>query len=230
MNLLALETATDQCSAALWCDGAVHARSLHAPRRQAELLLPLFNELLAEAGLGKHQIDVIAFGRGPGAFTGVRLSVSVAQGLALALDRPVLPVSTLEALAMSAPDDAGNVLAALDARMGEVYAGAFRRTGGAALEALGEETVGDPAALTLPVVSDWFGVGSGWGVYAEALRVRLGVAMLRGVDPSAMPQAAAIARLAAPRFAAGGGVAVTAALPVYLRDKVALTRAERGAT
>ena len=228
MILLALETATDQCSAALYCDGAVHARSLHAPRRQAEILLPLFDELLAEAGVARSGIDGIAFGRGPGAFTGVRLAVSVAQGLALALDRPVLPVSTLAALALAAPREAATILAVLDARMGEVYAGAFRRSGEDALELIGEESVGFAEAVVLPQAASWFGIGSGWGAYATALRARLGITPLSGVDAAAQPEAAAVACLAAPLFAASGGMPGAQALPVYLRDKVALTRAERG--
>ena len=227
MNLLALETSTDQCSVALWCDGALLTRSLHAPRRQAEILLPMFDEVLAEGGITRGQLDGIAFGRGPGAFTGVRLAVSVAQGLALALDRPVLPVSTLAALALAAPVAAPCVLAVLDARMGEVYAGAFRRAA-AVLDPLGAETVGAAAVLEVPAAPAWFGVGSGWAVHAEALGRRLGAAVLAGVDATAVPEAAQVARLAAPALAAGGGVRADQALPVYLRDKVALTRTERG--
>ncbi len=229
MNLLALETATDLCSAALWCDGRVLARSVEAPRRQAELLLPMCEALLDEAGIGRRRLDGIACGRGPGAFTGVRLAVSVAQGLALALDRPLLPVSTLAALALAAPADADAVLAVLDARMGEVYAAAFRRTGVETLQSLGAETVGAAAALAVPAAAAWFGVGSGWGPYAAALRACLGTAVLTGIDTHAAPQAAAVARLAAPLLAAGGGMPPSQALPIYLRDRVALTRAERGA-
>ena len=228
MNLLALETSTGQCSVALWYDGALLTRSLHAPRRQAEILLPMFDEVLAEGGITRGQLDGIAFGRGPGAFTGVRLAVSVAQGLALALDRPVLPVSTLAALALAAPVAAPCVLAVLDARMGEVYAGAFRRVAAAVLEPLGAETVGAAAALEVPAAPAWFGVGSGWAVHAEALGRRLGAAVLAGIDAAAVPEAAQVARLAAPTLAAGGGVRADQALPVYLRDKVALTRTERG--
>ena len=229
MNLLALETSTDQCSVALWCDGALLTRSRHAPRRHAEILLPMFDELLAEGGIARGQLDGIAFGRGPGAFTGVRLAVSVAQGLALALDRPVFPVSTLAALALAAPAAVPYVLAVLDARMGEVYAGAFRRAAAEALEPLGAETVGAAAALEVPAAPAWFGAGSGWAVHAEALGRRLRGAALAGIDAAAVPEAAQVARLAAPVLAAGGGVRADQALPVYLRDKVALTRAERGA-
>ena len=122
MKLLALETATEACSVALWVDGAVIERHALAPRRHAELVLPMVDAVLAEGGISRRALDAIAVGRGPGAFTGVRLAIAVAQGLALALDRPVLPVSTLAALAMAAAQDAGAapILAAIDARMGEV--------------------------------------------------------------------------------------------------------------
>src|SRR5690606_37846584 len=131
MNLLAFETSTEACSVALWRDGEVAERFELAPRRHAEPALPCAEALLAEAGLARSHLDAIAVGRGPGAFTGVRLGVAIAQGIALALDRPVLPVSTLLALAARAPAAAPHVLAAIDARMGEVYLGAFAREGDA---------------------------------------------------------------------------------------------------
>ena len=116
MKLLAFETATEACSVALWIDGDVRERFEIAPRRHAGLALPWADALLAEAGVAKSQLDAIAVGRGPGAFTGVRLAIAIAQGIALALDRPVVPVSTLAALAMRAPGD--RILSAIDARMG----------------------------------------------------------------------------------------------------------------
>ena len=228
MRLLALDTATDRCSAALWCDGRVLARSVHAPRRQAEILLPLFDELLAEAGIVGEQLDAIACGRGPGAFTGVRLAVSVAQGVALALDRPVVPVSSLAALALAAPPEATNVLAIMDARMGEVYAGMFRRTPVLPVEPLCRESVGAAAHVSVDGPGPWFGVGSGWSVYAEALRQRCAGIALTGVDADAQPEAAAVATIGAASFARSGGQPAAELLPVYLRDKVALTRVERG--
>ena len=136
MKLLAFETATEACSVALYLDGEVRERFEVAPRRHAELALPMAQALLDEAGIARAQLDAIAVGRGPGAFTGVRLAIALAQGIALALDRPVVPVSTLAVLAAGAPADGpARILAAIDARMGEVYAGAFGRQG-AALVAL----------------------------------------------------------------------------------------------
>src|SRR5690606_19412942 len=141
MKLLAFETSTEACSVALWLDGEVRERHERAPRRHAELALPWAEALLAEAGVAKSALDAIAVGRGPGAFTGVRLGIALAQGIALALDRPVVPVSTL--LALAAPVAGDCVIAAIDARMGEVYLGAFLRDDGL-LVGLQPEAVGDP--------------------------------------------------------------------------------------
>src|SRR6187455_1569660 len=130
MKLLAFETATEACSVALWHEGEVTERYEIAPRRHAELALPFAQALLDEAGIAKSALDAIAVGRGPGAFTGVRLAIALAQGLALALDRPVVTVSTLAALALAVPTDDSDgsaILAVIDARMGEIYAGAFER-------------------------------------------------------------------------------------------------------
>ncbi|HZW51285.1 MAG TPA: tRNA (adenosine(37)-N6)-threonylcarbamoyltransferase complex dimerization subunit type 1 TsaB, partial [Rudaea sp.] len=115
-NIIAIETATEACSAALSVDGRVVERSEIAPRRHAELILPMIESLLVEAGISRAQLDGIAVGRGPGAFTGVRLAIAVAQGLALALDIPIVPVSSLAALAQDAPDDGASILAVIDAR------------------------------------------------------------------------------------------------------------------
>ncbi|HSM96415.1 MAG TPA: tRNA (adenosine(37)-N6)-threonylcarbamoyltransferase complex dimerization subunit type 1 TsaB, partial [Rhizomicrobium sp.] len=139
-NIIAIETATEACSAALSVDGRIMERSEIAPRRHAELILPMIEALLAEAGIVRTQLHAIAVGRGPGAFTGVRLAISVAQGLVLALDIPIVPVSSLAALAQDAPDAGASILAVIDARMGEVYTGAFRRCADGLVEAIGEES------------------------------------------------------------------------------------------
>jgi tRNA threonylcarbamoyladenosine biosynthesis protein TsaB len=233
MNLLALDTSTESCSAALLCGDSLLERSELAPRRHAELILPMIDSLLAEAGLSRRRLDGIAVGRGPGAFTGVRLGVSVAQGLALGLDIPVVPVSSLAALAQDVPtSDAGvraaSILAVIDARMGEVYAGAFRRGANGLVEALAEESVGLASKLILPKSIQWSVVGSGWDSYRDALAAHMR-APPRWADGGRYPQARAIARLAQPQFAAGRGVSPEYALPVYLRDKVALTLDEQRA-
>ncbi len=225
MKLLAFETATEACSVAVYVDGEVRERHELAPRRHAELALPWAEALLAEAGVARSQLDGIAVGRGPGAFTGVRLAVAVAQGIALALDRPVLPVSTLAALAA---DAAGTrIVAAIDARMGEVYLGTFER-GEDGPRALTGEMVLDPALVPLPPGTDWQGVGTGFDAAGGALRGRLAT-VLATVDASALPHAGAVARLGALALARGEGVAPERLEPAYLRDNVALTSREQQA-
>jgi tRNA threonylcarbamoyladenosine biosynthesis protein TsaB len=224
MNLLAIETATECCSVALIAGAQLHQRSEIAPRRHAELLLPMCEEVLAEAGLARRDVNVLAVGQGPGAFTGVRLAVSAAQGIALALGIPVVPVSSLAALAMQAPDDGAEILAVIDARMGEVYAGLFRRNG-KGVQIVGEEAVGRADALQLP--SHALNViGTGWSTYRDAIGQVLATPP-RWADGARYPQAADVARMALPVAAAGGGLAADRVQPVYLRDKVALTLAEQ---
>ena len=173
MKLLALETATEACSVAVLVDGELRERFDIAPRRHAELTLPWAEQLLAEAGVARSQLDAIAVGRGPGAFTGVRLAIAVAQGIALALDRPVVPVSTLAALAMRAPAcDGDRVLAAIDARMGEVYVAGYGRHGDE-WTVLGEEVVASPDAVILPGdAGGWLGVGTGFAAVAPTCATR----------------------------------------------------------
>jgi tRNA threonylcarbamoyladenosine biosynthesis protein TsaB len=227
MKLLAIETATEACSVALLVDGEMRERFEVAPRRHTDLVLPWADELLAEAGLARTQLDAIAVGRGPGAFTGVRLAVALAQGMALALDLPVLPVSTLAALAWPARRTDGSVLAAIDARMGEVYLGWFRAEG-QGLHAIGPEWMAVPSKVDIDAAS-LVGVGTGFaaaeGALAEALMTRL-----VACDPVALPRASDLARLAALDFAAGRAIAPDQLEPAYLRDKVALTLAEQGKT
>lgn len=225
MKLLAIETATEACSVALWLDGEVVERFEIAPRRHAELTLPWAEQLLADAGIRKSQLDAIALGRGPGAFTGVRLAVAIGQGIALALDRPVVPVSTLAALALQAAGP--RVLAAIDARMGEVYAAAFELRDGEVV-ALDAERVAAPDAVVLPEGDGWHGVGTGFAAQDNVLTTRL-QPRFASIDPAALPHAAAVARLAAKAFARGEAVAPEFAEPAYLRNNVALTIAEQQA-
>ena len=228
MKLLAFETATEACSVAVLVDGGVRERFEVAPRRHAELSLPWAEQLLAEAGVAKSELDAIAVGRGPGAFTGVRLAIAIAQGIALALGRPLLPVSTLAALAMRAGAGEGaNILAAIDARMGEVYAASFRREGDGVVAA-SEEIVIAPADYRLPAGEGWLGVGTGFAAAEGLLAARL-QARLASVDATALPHAADVARLGALAFARGEAVAPERIEPAYLRNNVALTIAEQQA-
>lgn len=226
MKLLAIETATEACSVALFLDGGVRERFEIAPRRHAELTLPWAEQLLADSGVSKSQLDAIAIGRGPGAFTGVRLAIAIGQGIALALDRPIVPVSTLAALALQAAGP--RVLAAIDARMGEVYAAAFELRDGDAL-ALESERVLSPEAVALPEpAAGWQGVGTGFAAQDHALAQRAG-AHFASIDAAALPHAADVARLAALAFARGETMPPEFAEPAYLRDHVALTIAEQQA-
>ena len=235
MKLLAIETATEACSVALWIDGEVRERFGIAPRQHAELALPWAGELLAESGVAKSQLDAIAVGRGPGAFTGVRLAVALAQGIALALDRPVVPVSTLAALAFPSPlvgegarraGEGQDVLAAIDARMGEIYVAAFRRDG-ESVEATSDEVVIAPANYELPDGGGWIGVGTGFAAADGALRARFADRFVR-VDATALPHAADVARLGAIAFERGEALAPERLEPAYLRNNVALTLVEQG--
>lgn len=234
MKLLALETATEACSVALWNDGEVLKRFEIAPRRHAELTLPWIEELLAQAGMVRAQLDAVACGRGPGAFTGVRLAVAITQGLALALDRPAVGVSTLDALALPAMraleragDSATGVLAAIDARMGEVYLADYARDAGGIWIRRGEEQVIAPADAALEPHAVRVGVGSGFAAQDAALVARLGEWLAR-VDENALPRAGDVAHLAAAALARGEGIAPEDLQPAYLRNKVALTLAEQG--
>lgn len=218
MNLLALETATDACSVALAVGQDIVERHEVLPQGHARRILPMVDEVLAEAGLVLADVDALAFGRGPGAFTGVRIAVSVAQGIAFGADIPVVPVSTLAALAQGSRHDA--VLAAMDARMGEVYWGAYRRDADGLMQAVGDELVAHPDAVPVPAGADWYGVGSGWASYAQELTRQCGSA-LKDWTENGYPHARDVALLGMSGFAAGQAVSAERALPVYLRDEVA---------
>jgi len=222
MLILALETSTDFGSCALWRDGTLSERLCPAGKPHSETLLPLVRELLTEAGVTVGQLDGIAFGVGPGAFTGLRVACGAAQGLAVAAGVPLLPMTSLETLA--AQSGAERVLALLDARMGEVYSAAYVRSGdGYTLQ--GEIRVSAPEAVVLPDTPGWLACGNGIAAY-PVLAERLNQAGIPG-RPDLLPTAAAVATLAAPRAARGEGIDAALAAPLYIRDKVAKTVAER---
>jgi tRNA threonylcarbamoyladenosine biosynthesis protein TsaB len=225
MKLLAIETATEACSVAVHVDGTVIERFEIAPRKHAELTLPWAGELLAQAGIGRRQLDAVAISRGPGAFTGVRLAIAIAQGIALAIDRPLLAVSTLQALALRAPAQAHQVLAAIDARMGEVYTGRFVQRDGQWV-GVDDEAVLPPAQVSL--AGEWFGVGTGFAAEQGALVQACGSA-LTGFDAQALPHAADVATLAVAAWQRGEAIAPELVEPAYLRNNVALTIAEQQA-
>lgn len=218
-TLLALDTATEACSVALLHDGKVISHYEVIPRLHAQRLLPMIKDLLAEAAVPLSALDAIAFGRGPGAFTGVRIAVGVVQGLAFALDRPVLPISNLAVLAQRSLREHGamQVAAAIDARMDEVYWGCYRAESGE-MHLQGVEAVLAPEQVALPADASgaWFGAGTGWGTFAERMPITLS-----GQDAEMLPHAEDLLSLARFAWARGEAVGADEAQPVYLRDKVA---------
>lgn len=220
MRIAAFETSTDWCSVALWIDGEIGALEQRAGRRHTELALPMLERLLANSGFGATALDAIAFGAGPGSFTGLRIACGIAQGLALARGLPVLGVSTLDAIAEES--GASRVVVCIDARMREVYYACLERAGGAWRAAISPRCV-RPAAVVPPPGTGWVGCGSGFSAYPE-LHERVATRILADVHPSAV----AVARLAAPRLERGEGIDAALAAPDYLRDKVAMTIEERG--
>ena len=222
LRLLAMETATEACSVALLLGHEVQERFEIAPRRHAALLLPFADALLADAGVTLQQLDAIAFGRGPGSFTGLRIAAGMAQGMAFGAGLPVVPVSTLAALAQGTVQAHGvqRVLAVLDARMQEVYWGAYRCSAGGLVEAVGEERLSAPERVALPAGGRWSGAGSGWASYAQLLGSGCGIGTA-DIHAGQQPHAGDVARLAAAAFERTGGVPAQEAIPVYLRDRVA---------
>lgn len=227
VKLLALDTATEACSAALYVDGDIVQRFQLAPREHTNLILPMLDDCLAEAGLTLANLDALAFGRGPGSFMGLRIAAGVVQGISLAHDLPIVPVSTLASIAHIQMQQRGadRVLAAIDARMSEVYWGAFINKAGLP-ELQGREQVVPPDQVPLPDSQGWSGAGSGW-VYHDLLKQRLGDCVSAS-DANVFPSAASIATLAVARLAQGEqGVDAAQAIPVYLRDDVAKKAASR---
>ncbi|MBI3529379.1 MAG: tRNA (adenosine(37)-N6)-threonylcarbamoyltransferase complex dimerization subunit type 1 TsaB [Betaproteobacteria bacterium] len=223
MNLLALDTSTEYCSVALLRDGVFTLREEHAIQRHSELILPMVEDLLVASGLALAQLDGIAFGAGPGSFTGLRIACGVAQGLAFGAGLSVVPVGTLAALAQEA--GAQKVIACLDARMGEIYHAAYRRDGAGWTE-IAAPGVGPARSAPMLEGDGWFGCGSGFAVYADALAKRYG-RQLDGIAAELHPHARSIARLAVPVLAAGGGLPAERAAPIYVRDTVALKMHEQ---
>jgi tRNA threonylcarbamoyladenosine biosynthesis protein TsaB len=223
VKILALDTSTEYCSVALWRDGEVDARDAHAGQRHSSLLLPMVGELLAGHGLEVKDLDGIAFGEGPGSFTGLRIACGVTQGLAFGAGLKVVGVGTLAAMAEAA--GGARVVCCLDARMGEVYHAAYAKAvdGWNAVQAPGLYA---PGEAPLPPEDGWTGCGSGFAAYSAVLRERY-AGRLSAIMPDVVPHARHIARLAAREFEAGRAVAAENALPVYIRDKVALKTHER---
>lgn len=220
MKILAIETATEACSAALAINNTEIERFEIAPRKHTELILPMIDELINEADIRIADLDAIAYGQGPGAFTGVRIAMGVVQGLAFAHDIPVIPVSSLAALAQHVSHEYDFVASAIDARMQEIYWGLFKKNRNGVMEALSEEIVCAPADV-VNIISDdfWFGVGSGWNTYSNELNSKFGN-NLNGYNGNLFPSARDVLTLAKPVYLENKMIAVEEAAPVYLRNKV----------
>jgi tRNA threonylcarbamoyladenosine biosynthesis protein TsaB len=219
MVFVAFETSSEWCSVALFADGDIRAVEARAGQRHSELALPMMDQLLDGRRLTPRDLDAVAFGAGPGAFTGLRIACGLAQGLAVARGLPVIGISSLEAMAQESGAD--RVVACIDARMREVYYSALTRVtsgqGNRWREVVAAQCVA-PHAIDLPAGEGWIGCGSGFGVCGD-----LG---LKRVLPQVHPTAIAVAQLAAPRLQAGEGMDAAQATPVYVRDKVAFTKQE----
>lgn len=227
MKILAFDTATEACSAALWQDGQVLARFEEAGRSHTERLQPMVQGLMAEAGLNFGQLDGIACGVGPGSFAGVRIGVGFAKGLALARDLPVVGITSLQMLARGAMrQGAVHVAAVIDARMDEVYYGVYVASAEGGPCPLAVEQVCAPRDVRLPEPGAWTGAGSGWKTYPEVLAQACGGQVVK-VDAQALPRAEDALPMAVPQFRSGQAHSADQLSPVYLRNKVALTLLEQ---
>jgi tRNA threonylcarbamoyladenosine biosynthesis protein TsaB len=225
MQILALDTSTEFLSLALSLNGQVFSRDIHAGQSHSTQILPVLRELLDEAKVSLSDLDGIAFGAGPGSFTGLRIACGVAQGLAFGSNLPVVEVSTLEALAQQSGEQ--KVITCLDARMGEVYYAAYEKNADV-WEAVHEPALYQPDAVPVLQGNDWVGIGTGWTAYPEALQNAYAQQLKQApLTDNVHPTAVAIAALALPLFAAGQSKAAHEVAPIYIRNKVALKTSER---
>ncbi|MFQ5994386.1 MAG: tRNA (adenosine(37)-N6)-threonylcarbamoyltransferase complex dimerization subunit type 1 TsaB [Acidiferrobacterales bacterium] len=216
MKLLALDTSTEACSVAVMALDTVQER-FELGQKHSSRILVMVEELLAETELTLTQLDALAFGRGPGSFTGLRIGTGVIQGLAFGADLPVVPISSLAALAVA--QEAPRVLTAFDARMSEIYWAAYSCHAQGQIELIGSECVVTPEQVPVPKEGDWLGTGSGWDRYHEVLMRRLGE-RVKGWRRQCYPRAQYVARLGAVGFDSGKAVSAEQALPLYMRDAV----------
>lgn len=217
MKILAIDAATEVCSAALMCGREIAYQEHKAPRQHAKLILPMINGLLTEAGFGLSELDVLALTIGPGSFTGLRIAASVVQGLAYGADLPVVIVSTLAVLAQGAyaQFQVRQILPSLDARMQQVYWGAYQINQQELAEPMMDDALSDPDKVLMPAGDNWVGVGSGWEAYENMPSKRLSQ-----IYPAYYPQAKYILPLAQHKFTQGDLVAAALVVPVYLREAV----------
>ena len=219
-NLLAVDTATEACSAALLSREAVYQRFAVAPRQHHSLIFEMCQAVLNEAKVDIAELNALVYGRGPGSFTGVRIATSLVQGLAYARNLPVVAISDLQAVALQALEqsDATQVLVAMDARMEEIYYGYFKKDGDLVV-AIGNEGITAPDQLIVPDTFKGIGAGTAWPLYRDPLEKVLGGRLMQWYAPT-LPEAATMLRLAAPQLEANNTLLATDALPVYLRHPI----------
>ena len=221
-KILAIDTATEMCSVALMVGDTLYSRNEIAPRDHTKKILPMVDEVLKEAGISLQEVDALAYGQGPGSFTGVRIGIGIAQGLALGADLPMIGISTLAAMAQNAYRQTGatHVATAIDARMSEVYWAQYQRQQDGSWITIGEECVVPPSDLVAHLGQDeftWAQVGTGWQAYAQDFA---NLALNRIETPVLYPESQDIAFLAKFELEKGNTVAVENSSPVYLRDTV----------
>lgn len=226
MQILAIDTSTEFLSLALWLDSHVLSRDIHAGQTHSQQILPTLRALLDEAKIELSALNGIAFGAGPGSFTGLRIACGVSQGLAFGANLPVVAVSTLQALAQQSGAD--KAIACLDARMGEIYHAAYEKQNGEWLE-VSAPALFKPEEAPKLTGNNWVGVGTGWLVYPDVLQTVYGEHLreMPAPDHSSHPNATSIAELALPTFEAGLARPAYEAAPIYIRNKVALKMSER---
>lgn len=227
MKILAIDTATEACSAALYVDGEITSEYKLAPREHTQLILPMIDRLLTDAGLAINQLDALSFARGPGAFTGVRIAAGVIQGLSYAAETPVVPVSTLAAIAAGVYYQHGHkdVLSAIDARMGEVYWGAYHIEEDS-ITLVDNELVCSVDNLPDQALKSWVGAGTGWSEYSESLKSKFEIDD-DSIYENYLPSAETIVKLAVQDFKLNKQMSAHQAQPVYLRDNVAKKKANQ---
>ncbi len=219
MNLLAFDTSTSACSVAIQTNtGDIFQSHEIAPMQQARQVLPVIQQLLQTAELTANDLDAIIYGCGPGSFTGIRIATSVAQGLAFALNKPVVPISSLNAIAQSAHDEQklNNILIAVDARMDEIYWAIYQANAAGVMELQSPEQVCKPDQINLPIQGHWYGVGDGWTKYQAELVTKLGFTP-QAIYPDILPNAKSLLLLAQDKLAKGQTLSAAEAAPVYLR-------------
>lgn len=219
MKILAIETSTEACSAALEIDNSCIFRHEIAPRKHTELILPMINSLFEEANIKVNSLDAIAFGCGPGAFTGVRVAIGITQGLAYPYDIPVIPISTLAALAQQFAKEYNHIATALDARMKEIYWGLYETNEHNLVQALKKEKVCSPMNISSPTKGEWIGIGTGWKEYSSEIKSKFKCKIL-DIKYDVYPHAKNIIQLAKESYRNGKFIPVDRASPVYLRNKV----------